>query len=188
MSIGYGYGNPKTGGLSRLRQRLRPSSFSDARCTWMIRIAGNSPHPRSCPALLRTGLVSACLLRWPHHKRQAFARCARLQDLGSVYTNAGLPASAHALPSWFPRPRNAETTRGDTGKERVDGSLRSHRPSSQSFFWLDRRVNSAIRERGLRRSATRNYSAPVVTHCSIDPSTFPHAPVSRALRLRSAFR
>ena len=66
----------------------------------------------SCPALLRTGLVSACLLWWPHHKRQAFARCARLQDLGSVYTNAGLPASAHALPSWFPRPRNAETTRG----------------------------------------------------------------------------
>ena len=63
-----------------------------------------------------------------------------------------------------------------------------HRPLSQSVFWLDRRVNSAIRERGLRRSAARNYSAPVVTHCSIDPSTFPHAPVSRALRLRSAFR
>lgn len=35
----------------------------------------------------------------------------------------------------------------DTGKERVDGSLRSHRPSSQSVFWLARRVNSAIRER-----------------------------------------
>ena len=30
----------------------------------------------------------------------------------------------------------------------------------QSFFWLVRRVNSAIRERGLRRSAARNYSAP----------------------------
>lgn len=132
MSIGYGYGNPKTGGLSRLRQRLRPSSFSDARCTWMIRIAGNSPHPRSCPALLRTGLVSACLLWWPHHKRQAFARCARLQDLGSVYTNAGLPASAHALPSWFPRPRNAETTRGDEGKERVDGA---ERPSTLVRVW-----------------------------------------------------
>ena len=57
-----------------------------------------------------------------------------------------------------------------------------------SVFWLDRRVNSAIRERGLRRSAARNYSAPVVADCSIDPSTFPHAPVSRALRLRSAFR
>ena len=50
-----------------------------------------------------------------------------------------------------------------------------HRPLSQSVFWLDRRVNSAIRERGLRRSATRNYSAPVVTDCSIDPSTVPPA-------------
>ena len=71
----------------------------------------------------------------------------------------------------------------DLGKERVDGSLRSHRPSSQSVFWLDRRVNSAIRERGLRRSAARNYSAPVVTHCSIDPSTRTER-TSFALRLR----
>ena len=33
-----------------------------------------------------------------------------------------------------------------------------HRPLSQSVFWLDRRVNSAIRERGLRRSAVRHTS------------------------------
>lgn len=71
----------------------------------------------------------------------------------------------------------------DLSKERVDGSLRSHRPSSQSFFWLDRRVNSAIRERSLRRSATRNYSAPVVTHCYIDPPTRTER-TSFALRLR----
>lgn len=61
-------------------------------------------------------------------------------------------------------------------------------PQSSLVLLLARRVNSAIRERGLRRSAARNYSAPVVADCSIDPSTFPHAPVSRALRLRSAFR
>jgi len=35
----------------------------------------------------------------------------------------------------------------DTGKERVDGSLRSHRPSSQSGLRLHRRVNSAAGER-----------------------------------------
>ena len=89
-------------------------------------------HPLGHSSRSRAGLVSACLLWWPHHKRQAFARCARLQDLGSVYTNAGLPASAHALPSWFPRPRNAETTRGDTGKERVDGA---ERPSTLNQVW-----------------------------------------------------
>lgn len=46
-----------------------------------------------------------------------------------------------------------------------------HRPLSQSFVRIVRRVNSAIRERGLRRSATRNYSAPVVADCCIDPSS-----------------
>ena len=48
-----------------------------------------------------------------------------------------------------------------------------HRPLSQSVFWLDRRVNSAIRERG-RLDLLRRPRAPVVTDCYIDPSTCPH--------------
>lgn len=48
-----------------------------------------------------------------------------------------------------------------------------HRPLSQSVFWLDRRVNSAIRERG-RLDLLRRPRAPVVTDCYIDPSTRPH--------------
>ena len=52
-------------------------------------------------------------------------------------------------------------------------------PCSSLVYSVARRVNSAIRERGLRRSATRNYSAPVVTHCSIDPSTLPHLQANR---------
>lgn len=43
-----------------------------------------------------------------------------------------------------------------------------HRPLSQSVFWLDRRVNSAIRERG-RLDLLRRPRAPVVTDCCIDP-------------------
>ena len=42
-------------------------------------------------------------------------------------------------------------------------------PQSSLVLLLARRVNSAAGERGLRRSAMRNYSAPVVTACSIDP-------------------
>lgn len=45
-----------------------------------------------------------------------------------------------------------------------------HRPLSQSVFWLDRRVNSAIRERG-RLDLLRRPRAPVVTDCYIDPPT-----------------
>ena len=45
-----------------------------------------------------------------------------------------------------------------------------HRPLSQSVFWLDRRVNSAIRERG-RLDLLRRPRAPVVTDCYIDPLT-----------------
>ena len=44
-------------------------------------------------------------------------------------------------------------------------------PQSSLVLLLARRVNSAAGERGLRRSAMRNYSAPVVTACSIDPTT-----------------
>lgn len=47
-------------------------------------------------------------------------------------------------------------------------------PQSSLVLLLARRVNSAAGERGLRRSAMRNYSAPVVTACSIDPPTAPH--------------
>ena len=47
-------------------------------------------------------------------------------------------------------------------------------PQSSLVLLLARRVNSAAGERGLRRSAMRNYSAPVVTACSIDPTTAPH--------------
>ena len=47
----------------------------------------------------------------------------------------------------------------------------AHRPSTKSDVVLARRVNSAIGERGLRRSAARNYAALVVTDSSIDPTT-----------------
>ena len=47
-------------------------------------------------------------------------------------------------------------------------------PQSSLVLLLARRVNSAAGERGLRRSAMRNYSAPVVTACSIDPPTRPN--------------
>mgnify|MGYP007107914041 CR=1 FL=1 len=56
-------------------------------------------------------------------------------------------------------------------------------PCSSLVYPIARRVNSAIRERGLRRSAARNYSAPVVTHCCIDPPTRTER-TSFALRLR----
>ena len=46
-----------------------------------------------------------------------------------------------------------------------------HRPLSQSVFWLDRRVNSAIRERVGLDLRERRPRRPVVTHCSIDPPT-----------------
>lgn len=72
--------------------------------------------------------------------------------------------------------------RRDLSKERVDGSLRSHRPSSQSVFWLHRRVNSAAGERvGL--DLLRRPRRPVVTACYIDPSTRTER-TSFALRLR----
>lgn len=57
-----------------------------------------------------------------------------------------------------------------------------HRPLSQSVFWLDRRVNSAIRERG-RLDLLRRPRAPVVTDCYIDPPTRTER-TSFALRLR----
>ena len=47
----------------------------------------------------------------------------------------------------------------------------AHRPSTKSDVVLARRVNSAIGERGLRRSAARNYFAPVVTDSGIDATT-----------------
>lgn len=47
-------------------------------------------------------------------------------------------------------------------------------PQSSLVLLLARRVNSAAGERGLRRSAMRNYSAPVVTACYIDPTTASH--------------
>ena len=47
----------------------------------------------------------------------------------------------------------------------------AHRPLSQSVFWLDRRVNSAIRERVGLDLRERRPRRPVVTHCCIDPST-----------------
>ena len=56
-------------------------------------------------------------------------------------------------------------------------------PQSSLVLLLARRVNSAAGERGLRRSAMRNYSAPVVTACSIDPPTRTER-TSFALRLR----
>lgn len=52
-------------------------------------------------------------------------------------------------------------------------------PQSSLVLLLARRVNSAAGERGLRRSAMRNYSAPVVTACSIDPTTLPHLQANR---------
>ena len=58
----------------------------------------------------------------------------------------------------------------------------AHRPLSQSVFWLDRRVNSAIRERG-RLDLLRRPRAPVVTDCYIDPSTRTER-TSFVLRLR----
>ena len=56
-------------------------------------------------------------------------------------------------------------------------------PQSSLVLLLARRVNSAAGERGLRRSAMRNYSAPVVTACSIDPPTRTER-TSFVLRLR----
>ena len=99
-------------------------------------------------------------------------------DMGMGY---GIPRRGRSTSPGNPCP--SPPALADLGKERVDGSLRSHRPSSQSFFWLDRRVNSAIGERGLRRSAARNYFAPVVTDSYIDPSTRTER-TSFALRLR----
>jgi len=64
---------------------------------------------------------------------------------------------------------NQPSSRLGQGKGRW--SRASIDPCSSLVYSIDRRVNSAIRERGLRRSATRNHSAPVVTDCSIDPST-----------------
>lgn len=58
-------------------------------------------------------------------------------------------------------------------------------PQSSLVLLLARRVNSAAGERGLRRSAMRNYSAPVVTACSIDPPTRYH-PKINALSDRAA--
>ena len=58
-------------------------------------------------------------------------------------------------------------------------------PQSSLILLLARRVNSAAGERGLRRSAMRNYSAPVVTACSIDPPTRPNANRLLLLRQRS---
>ena len=58
----------------------------------------------------------------------------------------------------------------------------AHRPSTKSDAVLARRVNSAIGERGLRRSAARNYSAPVVTHCSIDSGVPPRDPPALLIR------
>gem|GEM_PF-5332905 len=46
-------------------------------------------------------------------------------------------------------------------------------PCSSLVFDFARRINSAICERGLRRSASRNYFAPVVADCSVDPATLP---------------
>ena len=57
-----------------------------------------------------------------------------------------------------------------------------HRPLSQSVFWLARRVNVAIRERG-RLDLLRRPRAPVVTDCYIDPSTRTER-TSFVLRLR----
>ena len=59
----------------------------------------------------------------------------------------------------------------DLGKERVDGSLRSHRPSSQSVFWLARRVNYRFRERVGLDLRERRPRRPVVAESSVDPST-----------------
>lgn len=69
---------------------------------------------------------------------------------------------AEAIPK--PHPLATQTRKGVKSRAALN-------PSSQSGFPLDRRVNSAAGERGLRRSAARNHSAPVVTACSIDPST-----------------
>lgn len=70
------------------------------------------------------------------------------------------------------RTRRLEQRKGRWSRASID-------PCSSLVYSVARRVNSAIRERGLRRSATRNYSAPVVTHCSIDPSTLPHLQANR---------
>lgn len=69
-------------------------------------------------------------------------------------------------------------------KGSMEGSMEQsvHRPLSQSVFWLDRRVNSAIRERG-RLDLLRRPRAPVVTDCYIDPSTRTER-TSHALRQR----
>lgn len=72
----------------------------------------------------------------------------------------------------------------DLGKERVDGSLRSHRPSSHSGFPLGRRVNSAAGERG-GLDPLRGPRRPVVTARFIDPPTLP-LPLPRRAWWRSA--
>lgn len=74
-----------SGGLSRLRQRLRPSSFGDARCTLTIRIAGNSPHQRSC-ILHRQ---KRCKMYAYHDNRARWARTSRFAILPRPHTDGG---------------------------------------------------------------------------------------------------
>ena len=88
--------------------------------------------------------------------------------------------SGRLAPPWFHPEINLPRRLGQ-GKGRW--SRASIDPYPSLVLSADRRVNSAIRERGLRRSAARNYSAPVVADCSIDPPTR-IGRTSFALRLR----
>lgn len=90
-------------------------------------------------------------------------------DIGIGYR---IPMGEVVVPRpWESLPQPFRTRRLEQGKGRW--SRASIDPCSSLVYSVARRVNSAIRERGLRRSATRNYSAPVVTHCCIDPTTSP---------------
>lgn len=144
----------------------------------MIRIASNSPHPRSCPALLRTGLVSAFLLWWPHHKGR-LSRVALACKIWEAYTQ--MQDFLHLRTHFHLGFRVLETLKQPAATRARKGSMEQsvHRPLSQSVFWLDRRVNSAVGERvGL--DLLRRPRRPVVIDSYIDATTASHQPRASA--------
>lgn len=130
-----------------------------------------SPLPTPPP---RGGSAPACLLGLASSRRRSHegAKPPQTPPLGSG-SGVGIPWGGRrstptlrvGLPPMVPS-RNQPSS--PTWARKGSMGRCAHRPLSQSVFWLDRRVNSAIRERG-RLDLLRRPRAPVVTDCCIDP-------------------
>lgn len=139
-------------------------------------MAGDTPAPLRD----RGGTVSDSSRRRSHEG----AKPPQTPPLGSG-VGVGIPRGGDAVRRPFgsatpPRFHPRINLSRDIGKERVDGSLRSHRPSSQSVFWLARRVNYRFRERVGLDLRERRPRRPVVAESSVDPSTHRHPSVYRS--------